>query len=245
MRAIKFFYECLAMLVGLGSLATLCLFGLPIAIFLLSFPSRIRIIFGRRLIRRTLAIYLWILKTFCFVRIQCDELEAVELRRPLILIANHPSLLDAVILLSKLPHATCIMKAGLRGNLFFGPMAHLAGYISNDDPARLIRKACEELKNGSIVIIFPEGTRTTRIPVNAFGETTAFISMRSGVSIQTVLIRYNKFYLGKAWPIWRKPTLPLCIDLKLGSKFSADGNRYDVTQRLESYYRAILSAIII
>ena len=233
------------MLLGLGSLATLCLLGLPIAILLLGFPRKVRVPLGRRLICRTLATYLWILKTFCFVRIKSDEFEAVEMQRPLILIANHPSLLDAVILLSKLPHATCIMKAGLRRNLFFGPMTRLAGYISNDDPARLIRQACEELKNGSIVIIFPEGTRTTDSQVNSFGETSAFISMRSGVSIQTVLMRYNMRYLGKSWPIWRKPTLPLRIDLKLGSKFTADGNRYDVTQRLESYYRVNLSTIIV
>lgn len=240
-RLFRSFYEYLAMLLGLGFLAFLCSLGLPLAMLLLCLPAKIRIPLGRKFISWTLAVYLWFLKVFCFVRINACALDSLNTQRPLILIANHPSLLDAVILLSRLPHATCVMKASLRRNLLFGPMARLSGYISNDDPMQLTRQACDELNNSSIVIIFPEGTRTLITPVNTFSHTCALISARSGVPIQSLFIEFSTQYLGKHWPIWQKPTLPLCINLQLGLKFTADKDRIAMTKRLESYYRENLS----
>lgn len=231
------FYGYLAMLLGLGCLAFLCLLGLPFAVLLLCLPVKIRIPLSRRFISWTLAIYLWFLKVFCFVRIDASALDSLNAHRPLIVIANHPSLLDAVVLLSRLPHATCVMKASLKNNLLFGPMARLSGYISNDDPLQLMRQACDELSSGSHVVIFPEGTRTLNAPVDTFSHTCAFISARSGVPIQCLLIEFSTQYLGKNWPVWRKPTLPLRINLRLGLKFTADRNRIAMTERLESYYR--------
>ncbi len=241
-RLFSSFYEYLAMLLGLGCLAFLCLLGLPFALLMLCLPAKIRIPLGRRFISWTLASYLWFLKIFCFVRINACALDSLNAQRPLIVIANHPSLLDAVVLLSRLPHATCVMKASLRSNLLFGPMARLSGYISNDDPLQLMRQACDELNRGSLVVIFPEGTRTLIAPVNNFSHTSAFISARSGVPIQSLFIEFSTQYLGKYWPIWRKPTLPLCINLRLGLKFTADKDRIAMTERLESYYRENLGS---
>jgi 1-acyl-sn-glycerol-3-phosphate acyltransferase len=234
-------YEYFAMVFGLSSLAILCLGGLPFAIVLACLPAKIRIPTGRRLISWVLTLYLWLLKVFCWVRIDSSALKSVRTDRPLIVVANHPSLLDAVILLSHLPHATCVMKASLRGNLLFGPMARLSGYISNENPMKLIKDACDELAAGAHVVIFPEGTRTQTFPVNTFSQTTALIASRSGLPIQTLFLKFNSNYLGKSWPLTRKPTLPLCIKVALGVKFDAVKDRLALTERLESYYRAHLN----
>jgi 1-acyl-sn-glycerol-3-phosphate acyltransferase len=234
-------YEYLAMAIGLGSLAVLCLLGLPLALLLLCLPRHLRVPLGRKFISLTLAVYLWLLKVFCYVRINDSALKSVSLERPLIVIANHPSLLDAVILLSRLPHATCVMKASLRKNVLFGPMARLSGYISNEDPLLLIRQACDELQAGAHVILFPEGTRTVTPPVNPFSQTCALIAVRSGVPIQSLFFEFSSLYLGKSWPLFQKPTLPLCITLRLGHKFDAAKDRLALTERLESYYRERLT----
>lgn len=91
-------YAHLAMLLGLGALVAVCLLGLPFALVLMGFPAAVRIPMGRKLISRSMAAYLYFLKIFCYVRIDASALEPVRLDRPLIIIANHPSLLDAVIL---------------------------------------------------------------------------------------------------------------------------------------------------
>lgn len=233
-------YAYLAMLVGLGGLALLGLLGLPIALVLMCLPAAIRIPMGRRLISHGLAGYLHFLKVFCSVRIDSSALDAVRLEWPLIIIANHPSLLDAVVLLARLPRAVCVMKGSLKRNILFGPMARLSGYVSNDDPMTLVRQTCDELAGGAQILIFPEGTRTRIFPVGRFSEATAFIASRAGVPVQALLIEFSSPYLGKVWPLFRKPVLPLCITVKLGRKFAPATDRLALTEQLESYYRAQL-----
>jgi 1-acyl-sn-glycerol-3-phosphate acyltransferase len=152
-----------------------------------------------------------------------------------------PRLLDAVILLSRLPQATCVMKATLKGNILFGPLARFSGYIGNEDPLKLIRQACTELAEGAHVLIFPEGTRTLKFPVNTFGQTAALIAQRSGVPIQTLLISFSTPYLGKRWPLYRKPRLPLHISVQLGQRFDVVTDKEMLTQKLETYYRQHLN----
>jgi 1-acyl-sn-glycerol-3-phosphate acyltransferase len=233
-------YAYLAMLLGFGCLVLLGLLGLPIALVLMCLPAAIRIPMGRRLISRILAGYLYFLKLFCSVRVDSTALEKVRVDTPLIIIANHPSLLDAVVLLARLPRAVCVMKGSLKRNILFGPMAHLAGYVSNDDPMNLIRQSCDELAGGAQILLFPEGTRTRTFPVNPFSEATAFIAARSGVSVQALFIEFSSPYLGKTWPLFRMPVLPLRITVKLGQMFAPASDRMSLTEQLESYYRAHL-----
>jgi 1-acyl-sn-glycerol-3-phosphate acyltransferase len=233
--------EYLAMAMGLGALAFICLWGLPIAPVFLILPRKWRIPLGRRTIAYSFSAYLWFLRWFCWVRLDCSALDTLSHDRPLILVANHPSLLDAVILLSRLPRATCVMKATLKSNILFGPLARFSGYISNEDPLRLIKQACTELAEGAHLLIFPEGTRTLEFPVNTFGQTAALIAHRSGVPIQTLLISFSTPYLGKRWPVYRKPRLPLRISVKLGHRFDAVTDKEMLTQKLETYYRRHLN----
>jgi 1-acyl-sn-glycerol-3-phosphate acyltransferase len=234
-------YACLAMLLGLGAVVVLGLLALPIALVLMFLPAAIRILAGRRFISYGLTGYLCFLKIFCRVRVDSSALDTVRPESPLIIIANHPSLLDAVVLLAGLPRAVCVMKGNLKRNILFGPMAHLAGYVSNDDPMTLIRRTCDELAGGAQILIFPEGTRTLEFPVNPFSEATAFIAARSGVPVQALFMEFSSPYLGKAWPLFRKPVLPLCITVEIGQKFAALSDRLAMTKMLEFHYRSHLT----
>ena len=234
-------YEYVAMALGLGALAFVCLWGLPFALFFLILPRKWRLPLGRKTIATSFTAYLWFLRVFCLVRLDCSALDKLQLDRSLIVVANHPSLLDAVILLSRLPRATCVMKATLKDNPLFGPVARISGYISNENPMKLIKQACDALADGSHIVIFPEGTRTLEFPVNPFGQTAALIALRSSVPIQTLLINFSTPYLGKTWPLFRKPKLPLRITVELGQRFEASDNKEMLTQKLETYYRQHLN----
>ena len=108
----------LARLVGFGCLVLLGLLALPMALLLICLPAAIRIPMGRRLISQFLTGYLLFLKLFCDVRVDSTALEKIRVDGPLIIIANHPSLLDAVVLLARLPRAVCVMKGSLKRNIF-------------------------------------------------------------------------------------------------------------------------------
>jgi 1-acyl-sn-glycerol-3-phosphate acyltransferase len=234
-------YEYLAMFMGLGALALICLFWLPIIVLLLGLPRAKRVRLGRRVIAWSFTAYLGFLRMFCAVRLDCTALDSVSSEKPLILIANHPSLLDAVIILSRFPAGVCVMKSALQKNLLFGPAARFSGYIVNNNPLEMIRQACIELELGAHVLIFPEGTRTRDFPVGPFSGTAALISQRSGVPIQTLILEFSTPYLGKAWPLFRRPLLPLRCTVTLGQRFTAESNTSDLTQELQAYYRRKLN----
>ncbi len=104
-----------AMCIGLGLLALGCLHTLPLfALLYLVLPRRWHRPVSRRIIRSGFSFYLAVLRHTCQVRLDLDELAPLrQAQGPLIVIANHPSLLDAVLLLSVLPQASCVLKAGL------------------------------------------------------------------------------------------------------------------------------------
>jgi len=234
-------YEYLAMVVGLSSLAVICLGWLPFALLFQPVLSRERgQRWGRYMIMDGFQTYLNVLRRFCACRFDLAELDQLRGEGPLILAANHPSLLDAVLVVSRLPNAVCVMKASLMDNILFGAAARLARYIRNNAPLEMILSAREELKGGAHLVIFPEGTRTEKFPVDACTPSTALIAGRTRIPVQTLLIEYSTPYLGKAWPLFRRPQLPLTCRIRLGRRFPPPDDNGAFTRELEAYFREVL-----
>jgi 1-acyl-sn-glycerol-3-phosphate acyltransferase len=234
-------YETLAMVIGLGALALICLLWLPFAMLLHPLlPRRI----GRPLGRAVLSVcsrgYLALLGLLCATRFDLAELDRLRGEGPLIVAANHPSLLDAVMIVSRLPNAVCVMKASLLDNILFGAAARLAGYIRNDEPLEMILTAREELRRGAHLVIFPEGTRTTQFPVDACQRAVGLIARRADAPVQALLIEFSTPYLGKAWPLFRPPVLPLSFRIRLGRRFPPSADIPAFTAELETHFRSEL-----
>jgi 1-acyl-sn-glycerol-3-phosphate acyltransferase len=160
----------------------------------------------------------------------------------LIVVANHPSMLDALILVARLPRSACIMKAELMRNVFLGAGARLARYVRNDSARSLIRLAVDDLRSGGQLVVFPEGTRTTRRPVNPFRPGVTLIAKLAGSPIQTVFIETESPYLGKGWPLWRVPPLPIVVSVRLGERFAPSKDPNALLREIEAYFAAGLSA---
>ena len=231
-------YERVAMHVGLGSLGLLCLSWLPFAMLLHPLLPRA---LGQRLGRQTISfgfrLYLRLLETLCACRFDLSEIEGLREEGPLVIAANHPSLLDAVILISRLPDAVCVMKASLMDNLLFGSAARLARYTRNDGILQIIAGGCEALSEGGHLVLFPEGSRTSHFPVDPMAPTLGMIARRAGVPVQTVLLDFSTAYLGKAWPLFRPPVLPLTVRARLGRRFDPPADHTAFTADLEAYFR--------
>lgn len=154
----------------------------------------------------------------------------------LIVAANHPTMLDAMIVVSHLPRSVCVMRADLMRNVFLGPGARLASYIPNDRGRCLVRDTVAALRDGDLVVLFPEGTRTSRSPVSAFKPGITLIAKLARVPIQTVLIRSESPYLKKGWPLWRVPPDLVSIRVTLGQRFEATDDRRSALRQLEAYF---------
>lgn len=237
------FYETLAMGIGLGGLALLCLIWLPLAMVLYPLiPRSVARPLGRRTISFGLRLYLRLLQGLCACHFDLSEIDTLRNSGPLILAANHPSLLDAVFILACLPDTVCVMKASLMDNILFGAAARLARYIRNDPPLSMILHCRDELQRGSQLLIFPEGTRTDNFPLNPCQPTIGLIAARANVPVQTLLIEYSTPYLGKAWPLFQRPRLPLTCRVRLGQRFAPPADIPEFTHTLETYLRDELTS---
>jgi 1-acyl-sn-glycerol-3-phosphate acyltransferase len=154
----------------------------------------------------------------------------------LIFVANHPSMLDALILVARLPRSACIMKAALMKNIFLGAGARMARYIRNDSARGMIRLAVQDLQCGGQLVIFPEGTRTTRRPINPFGSAATLIAKLANAPIQAVFIDTDSPYLGKGWPLWRLPPLPIVFTVRIGERFAPSPDPHALLRQLEHYF---------
>jgi 1-acyl-sn-glycerol-3-phosphate acyltransferase len=145
----------------------------------------------------------------CFVRMMClmgivsldvDDRGAYRRLSSKIVAANHPSLLDVVMLISLIPNADCIVRGSLRHNIVAGVIRRL--YILNSlDFERLTAACMESLDQGNCIIIFPEGTRTPRSGEIRFKKGAARLSLLSGCGVVPVHIGgTDKWGLGKHDP---------------------------------------------
>jgi 1-acyl-sn-glycerol-3-phosphate acyltransferase len=202
--------------------------------------------FGMRLGRVSIGLlfrgYLAMLRASGVMRLDLGALDALRAERSLIVAPNHPSLLDAVLVISRLPDIACIMKAEIWDSPVLGGGARLAGYIRNDSPADMVRLATGELLAGQRLLVFPEGTRTRAGTLNEFRGGFALIAKRSGAPVQTVFIETNSRFLAKGWPILRKPPMPLSYRVRLGRRFRAGDDAKAFVNELERYYRQELEA---
>jgi len=230
-------YESFALWFGLILLGLLSLGWSSISVVLYYLlPRRWAVPLGRWGVTTGFRFYLWALSRIGACRFDFSALDALRDQGPLIVAPNHPSMLDAVMVISRLPNLACIMKSSIVDNIFLGAGSRMAGYIRNDAQLSMIKQAVAELKNGSQLLLFPEGTRTTRWPVNACKGTTALIARQANVPIQTVFIETNSAYLSKGWPLFKRPAMPVTYHFRLGRRFDPPKKASAFTAELERYF---------
>jgi 1-acyl-sn-glycerol-3-phosphate acyltransferase len=193
---------------------------------------------GRAAIAAGYAAYWWLADRVGMMHLHADALEPLRREPGIIVVANHPSLLDAMMLVARLPRSACIMKASLVRNPLLGPAARLARYIRNDSAYGMVRLAVQDLREGGQLVLFPEGTRTTRRPLNPFTPAFTLIARRARAPIQTVFIDTDSPYLGKGWPLWRLPPLPIVFSVRLGKRFAPAEDHQALRTEIEAYFAA-------
>lgn len=119
-----------------------------------------------------------------------------------IIIANHPSLLDFVYIMSLVPNSTCIVRGSLTKTPLRGVIKQ--AYITNTTTFEDICVECKKLtEKGCNVIIFPEGTRSPRHGQNNYKKGAARIALYCNCDVQPLFIGgSDKYGLGKHDPLW-------------------------------------------
>ena len=230
-------YDCLVLYLGLAWLGILCLAWTPIAMIIYPLLSERR---GQALGRYAIMVVFRFYLASLSVSRRCSfDLEALDVLRDepsLIIAPNHPCLLDAVMVISRLPNVACVLKAELMKNIFLGAGARLARYIRNEPVRRMVRLAIKDFDCGSHLLLFPEGTRTTKCPVNPLKGSIGLIANYAQVPVQTILIETDSVYLSKGWSLFRKPPMPIHYRVRLGKRFDPPQHAQRFMTELEHYF---------
>jgi 1-acyl-sn-glycerol-3-phosphate acyltransferase len=238
LRPLKIAYEYFALYSSLTLLGLICLswsvFALPLYFIL---PRRIGTAVGRRGIMSGFRIYAWSLSITRTYRLDLRAIDSLREGPAVILAPNHPCLIDALLILTRHPNLVCVMKSALMRNVFLGSGSRLARYVRNDSSRQMVKESVSHLNDGGVLLLFPEGTRTTRDPINALVGSVGLIAKHAKVPIQTLVIETDSPFLSKGWPLFKRPTLPIVYRVRLGKRFDPPSDVAAFTAELDQYYR--------
>ena len=132
----------------------------PIIHIITGFNERRFKIFVRKFNHQYFKIFVKIAELLGAIRLTVENRDSLKNLRSKVVIANHPSLFDVVILFSLIPNANCIVKGELIQNKFISLIIKNL-YIPNNIPFEdQLEMAKSSMDEGNNLIIFPEGTRS-------------------------------------------------------------------------------------
>ena len=175
-------------LFGLGGVLV-TLMGAPV--ILVSTRSRaLRIRRTRRLISHCFAVFISVADRLG--AFECRVVHRERLNQPgALIVANHPSLIDVVFLISLMPGATCLTKRSFWRNPVTAIPVRLAGYIDNRSAVAMVERCRAALAAGDRVILFPEGTRSVPGKTLCFQRGAAHIALAANARLVPVIVRVN------------------------------------------------------
>jgi 1-acyl-sn-glycerol-3-phosphate acyltransferase len=238
LRPLRIMYEYFALYSSLTLLGLICLtwsvFALPLYFLL---PRRMGTVIGRRGIMTGFRLYAWSLSITRAYHLDLRDIDSLRGGPPVILAPNHPCLIDALLILTRHPNIVCVMKSALMRNVFLGSGSRLARYVRNDSSRQMVKESVAHLLEGGVLLLFPEGTRTTRTPINSLVGSVGLIAKHANVPVQTLVIETDSAFLSKGWPLFKRPSLPITYRARLGKRFDPPADVAAFTAELDRYYR--------
>lgn len=201
-------------LFGVGGLI-LGLLVFPVVLALPGGPARRR--------ARTRALVQWAFRAFVAIMAGLGgvsyELAGRErLGRPgQLIVANHPTLIDVVLIVAFTPAPTCVVKSAIFANPFTRWVVRAAGYIRNDPTDVMIHESIEALRRGDCLVMFPEGTRTRPGQAMHFHRGAASIAVQGAEVLTPVYISVDQPLLHKSQPWFRVPPRRPHVSIRVGA----------------------------
>lgn len=129
------------------------------------------------------------------LEVEVHGAERLDPERTYVLMANHQSHVDIVALFNALPMVPGFLaKAELRRVPLFGRAMEAGGHVFVDrarhaSAVAAIKEAAEGMRRGGSIVIFPEGTRSSRREVLPFKKGGFHLAKQSGVPVVPIGIR--------------------------------------------------------
>lgn len=203
---------------GVGAVLASALF-----VGLLAVPRRVRQRPARALVRMSFRSLLWFM---ALVRVFDFDLDREGLARlgsahRRVIVANHPTLLDVIVLLAYVKQASCVVKTRVWRNPFLAAAVRAANYVPNHDATQLLRDSDAALARDEPLIVFPEATRSVPGEPLHLQRGAATIAIESDAVVEIVHFRCEPVLLTKGDAWYRVPPRRPCLAVRVGASLRA------------------------
>jgi 1-acyl-sn-glycerol-3-phosphate acyltransferase len=179
---------------------------------------------ARFTIHKAFAFFVNIMKFLGVMSVKLKDFERLKNLKQHVVIANHPSLIDVVLVIAYLPNADCVVKSALFKNPFLRGVVKRVGYIDNNDSEQFFSDCTSSLESGSNIVVFPEGTRSSTENSLNFKRGAANIAIRCQANYQPIFISVKPSTLTKKESWYNVPHKKFVITLAAGK--AIDNNEY-------------------
>lgn len=159
---------------------------------------RLRKQLARRSIAASFRFFLLVSRKLGLYDYQIEGAALLASDKGCLVVANHPTLIDYVLLVSVMPGTDCLVKSTLSGNLFIGGVIRAADYLLNSQAQSLLTLCQQRLALGETILVFPEGTRSVPGKEIVLQRGAANIAVRCQCDVRVVTIRCSEHFLDKS-----------------------------------------------
>jgi 1-acyl-sn-glycerol-3-phosphate acyltransferase len=115
--------------------------------------------------------------------------ERLDFSKPSIIVANHSSFLDILLVIMLHPKSIIMVKSWVYNSPVFGLFIRYAGYPFAEEGAETnLEFIKERIAEGYSIVVFPEGTRSVDGEIKRFHKGAFFIAKELGLDIQPILL---------------------------------------------------------
>jgi 1-acyl-sn-glycerol-3-phosphate acyltransferase len=147
--------------------------------------------------------------------------------KPAIIVANHQSFLDILILLAVHPKVILFTNEWVWNSPFFGPIVRMGGFFNvKDGVENSIEMVKNTLKMGYSVAIFPEGTRSEDYEIKRFHKGAFLLAEQLQLDIVPLAIYGTGYCMQKNDFLLKPSTLTVKVLPRIGHLDRSYGNTY-------------------
>jgi 1-acyl-sn-glycerol-3-phosphate acyltransferase len=170
---------------------------------------------AQRRLHRAAQRYLRFLARVGIVRVSAFGVEGLARSGPHLVVSNHPSLIDIVVLCSFMPQADCIVNPARARNPVLRGLIRAAGFVRSDTGPAIVRECAVRLRRGRSLIVFPEGTRSPAGGLGRFRRGAARVALSVGCDLVPVLITCDPPAMWKDWKWSQLPERPIHVTVRV------------------------------
>jgi 1-acyl-sn-glycerol-3-phosphate acyltransferase len=139
-----------------------------------------------------------------------------------IVVANHPTMIDAVVLLSLLDDGVCITRRKHWDKPVMRQLIHEAAFPFHEDGAAVVDACTRRIEEGASVVLFPEGTRSPLGGLSPFARGAAHVALRTGSELVPVVMTCDPPTFRKDAPWYRPMDRPFDVRVRVQEPIAVD-----------------------